>query len=1186
MKLKSLQIKGFKSFANETTIHFNDEIIGIVGPNGSGKSNIVDSIRWALGEQRSKDLRLEKMVDVIFNGTKTKRKSGMAQVSMTFENSKKLIPIEYDIVKVSRILYDTNESEYRINDVPCRLKDVRDLFIDTGIGSNSYAIIELGMVDDILVDKEHSRRRMFEQAAGIAKYKIRKREASLKLISTQTDLDRIEDILFELTASMKSLERQAKRTKKYYELKEYYKELSIKKAIVSQSSAIDEEQVLKVKMQQENDKLVKVTAETHALEAEIEKIKKSNLDSEQALSAKQKEFNQIMDLVRNGESQKEIKKQNALFLEQNIRRAAINSEEYDKSIKEILSIVSKKSDQLDDLLQKGNELEKDYESWKSRFESIENKRKNIEGASSEQLSELKSLDDQKFELEKSIIEISSRLSNFAQNKQNALDEVRQLEMTIADVATEQDEINKSFSSIITRLEGLRKQKINLDTDKEIVNQKIATEKENQNGLNRKLDALSNEYNLLKDMVDSLEGFPESSKFLIKEWKKSKPVLSDIIECPDEYRGAIESYLDTYLSYFILDSVEEARVSIDLLKKAQKGRSQFFILSSFEEKVSRTQILFDHHGLPALEIVKGDKKYASLIQFLLQNVVLVEDDDVLRSDTLDEEVTYLSKNGSTNRTRHVISGGSIGLFDGKRIGRKKEINNLSSSVEKTKSEIQSCEKRINDLQGKLSSLFEIDFDNLINEELEKKNVAEVKKAELNAKINSAQNIIEGLNNRIGYFDNEDIEGINKVEKFKKELANLSVYINDKKQFIDGQKGQVEEISKKYSDINSAYNESHLNWVRHQNDLQNLQNEITFRQQQLKELESKKNAISDELNSLNENQLTNTQELKFIEEKLIKDYSVKKEKQEELNETEQAFFSNRSVINEKEDQLRQYIKESQNQQMLINDIKDKLTGIEFELRSALERLKIEFNIDLKTLSREDHHVEDDDIGNLMEQYEKTKSRIDKYGEINPLAVEAYDEILERHDSMKIQRDDILEARISLEETIKEIDEDATKKFLESFYKVKENFKEVFRSLFSSEDDCDLILFDPENPLNSDIEIVAKPKGKRPKVLSQLSGGEKTLTATALLFSLYLLKPAPFCIFDEVDAPLDDVNIQKFSKLIRKFSDQSQFIVITHNKSTMAAMDLLYGVYMQEQGVSGVTQVDFRDYEHDEIFRDVNV
>ena len=1186
MKLRSLQIKGFKSFGNETTINFNDEIIGIVGPNGSGKSNIVDAIRWVLGEQKSKELRLEKMVDVIFNGTKSKRKAGMAMVSMTFENSKKLIPVEFDNVKISRILYDTNESEYRINDVPCRLKDVRDLFLDTGIGSNSYAIIELGMVDDILVDKDHSRRRMFEQAAGIAKYKIRKREAQLKLKNTQNDLDRVEDILFELEASMKTLERQAKRTKRYYLLKDEYKDLSIKKAIINQAESIVKEKELKAKLTAENDTLVGLTSEVRALEAEIEQIKKDNLDSEQALSSKQKEFNKIVEDLRNAESQKEITKQNISFLTQNIEREERNLAQDTAQIKFIQATLDEKSESLNVLNNKLEALTSTYNEWQEKYDQIEHERKNVQGASNEQINALKTLEDQKFKIEKSIIETRSRSSNFNQNIANASDELSGYSTEMSQLNQELLTLNQDLEKSKSRLEGLKKKNDTQESNKSKISEQIEAEKQNLYQQNRKLDALSNEHNLLKDMVDNLEGFPESAKFLSKEWKASKPLLSDVLECPDEYRGAIESYLDTYLSYFILDNVEEARHSIQLLKQAQKGRAQFFILSSFQDKVSRTQILFDHHGLPALEVVKSDLKYNELIHFLLQNVVLVEDDEVLKSDILDEDIIYLSKSGSTNRSQHSISGGSVGLFDGKRIGRKKEIEKLKDQIGKTKDGISKSESKIQSFQGQLNQLFEEDFVQMISEELKMKNGLELKVAEITTKQQSLQNNISHLENRIAYYTQEDKSGLTEIDGLQIQLNSISKEIEAKKIEVEAQSGQIETITQRYAEINASYNEAQLTLVRHQNDQKNLQNEIQFRNQQLTELTGKQEKLTTDAQNHREEKKQNEENLAKLEENLKGIYILKNQKQEELNETEQAFFSNRSVVNEKEEVLRQKNRGIQQMQLKINELKDELTGIEFELRSALERLKIEFNVDLKSLSTDDYEVEPEEVNAMFERFDWLKNRLENYGQINPMAVEAFDEIQERHTSMQEQRDDILEARTSLEETIKEIDQDATQKFLDSFYKVKENFKEVFRSLFSSEDDCDLVLFNPENPLESDIEIVAKPKGKRPKVLNQLSGGEKTLTATALLFSLYLLKPAPFCIFDEVDAPLDDVNISKFSRLIRQFADESQFIIITHNKSTMAAMDLLYGVYMQEQGVSGVTQVDFRDYEHNEIFQNVNV
>lgn len=1186
MKLKSLHIKGFKSFANETTIHFNDEIIGIVGPNGSGKSNIVDAIRWVLGEQKSRELRLDKMVDVIFNGTKSKKKSGMAQVSMTFENSKKLIPVEFDTVRISRILYDTNESEYRINDVPCRLKDIRDLFLDTGIGSNSYAIIELGMVDDILVDKDHSRRRMFEQAAGIAKYKVRKREALLKLKNTQNDLDRVDDILFELESNLKSLERQARRTKKYYELKDEYKTLAIQKTIISQQEALNEEKKLKELLLNEREKLTAAAQEIHSLEAEIEKTKKSNLDSEQMLSSKQKEFSALVEDIRSKESSKEIKIQNSQFLRQNIAREERNISGFKDDLRLNDAILKEKKQEFDRLSGISPQLEGNYLDWKAKYEAIEAQRNALQGVNSEHASQLKALENERFNLEKKKIELNSKIDYSNQNKSNIREQLESYSDTRNSLIQEKQSLLEEADKIEAAHKALLSRKADFDREKAALQETIEKEKSQLALINRKLDALSNEHNLLKDMVDSLEGFPESAKFLVREWKQAKPLLGDILECPPEYRNAIESFLDPYLSYFILDSVDEARKSIDLLQQAQKGKSQFFILSSFEEKQSRTQVLYDHLGVPALEVVKTDTKYAPLVNYLLNNVIILNDEEVLTTELKDEELIYLARNGTTNRTKHMITGGSISLFDGKKIGRKKEIEKLRKNIEETEKELGKTESRIASNQLKFENLLAQNLKTELEKLIQRKNMNEIARAQLETKLNNAEEVIASANNRMASFDSGVAELQNEIESISTQLQTTEKLLDQQREEFEQQSGQIEDISRNFSEINASFNHAQLEWVKHQNELTNAENELTFRQKQLDEINQKITHSQNELENYTAQLERNKEVITNLENELVGVYKIREQKQEELNETEQAFFSNRNVVYKREEILKQKNREYQNLQSAINDLKDKLTGIEFELRSAVERLKIEFNIELKTLNIAEYAVEADEVEELTLRYEKIKRRLENYGEINPMAVEAYDEMMVRFESMNTQKEDILKAKVSLEETIGEIDKDATQKFIDSFEKVKENFKEVFRSLFSSEDDCDLILFNPENPLESDIEIVAKPKGKRPKVLSQLSGGEKTLTATALLFSLYLLKPAPFCIFDEVDAPLDDINIQKFSRLIRKFSDESQFIIITHNKSTMAAMDTLYGVYMQEQGVSGVTQVDFREYEHDELFKTVNL
>ncbi len=1185
MKLKSLQIKGFKSFANETHVHFNEPITGIVGPNGSGKSNIIDAIRWVLGEQKSKGLRLEKMLDVIFNGTKNKKKASMAQVSLLFENSKNLIPLEYDEVKISRILYDTNESEYRINDVPCRLKDIRNLFLNTGIGSNSYAIIELGMVDDILMDKEHARRRMFEQAAGIAKYKVRKHETLNKLKSTQGDLNRIEDILFELEANLKTLERQAKRTQKYYDLKEEYKDLSIKRSILGQKEALEKEQKEKSVLLELNERYNQSSKEIHELEATIEKDKKDNLDNEQMLSERQKEFNEIVDLIRSKESELEIKKQNADFLNQNKQRAEAEKAQFSNSLEEVSTLIARKREELAEKQNQTENLQQAYNKAKEEFENIEAERLKLQGENTSGLDKLKALESEKFELEKSVIEIQSQLNNADQNSQAVAADLENLRIQSSSLTGQKSTIDNDLAEANIELDSLKNQLQNIERQREELSARIESEKNALGKDQRRHDALNSEYKLLKDMIDNFEGFPESARFLSRQWEEPKPLLSDIIDCDEQYREAIELYLEPYLSYFVLDNVYEAKQSIGLLKSAQKGKAQFFILSSFDDEMTNV-VNLSQYGSAAINVVRTAPKYQALLHHLLYNVVLVNNENILIDKLPDDKLIYLSTKGDTNRTKYTISGGSIGLFDGKRIGRKNELERIKSEINDLTAIIENRMGGIDNLKDQFNRLDEGQLKQEISTKTELLNALGLKKKEIDTRFDSLSASIGELTTRLSGFDGHQNSAKGQILSLTEQLTSLNSQISEQNNLVTDQSGMLDDISQTYSQISSNYNNSQLDWVKLQNEIENINNEINLRNQQKLEYESKINLASEDARSIIENEEKNKGEIKELNQMLFEQYKVRDEKQSFLTDTEQKFFANRNVIVEKEDKLRGLNKRLQNQQIEINQAKDRLTSIEFELHSVKERLQIEFNIDLSTL---DLTLSEEEVNNaeaIVLKYDKIKKRLDNYGEINPMAVDAYNEINERYVAMKEQRDDILEAEASLKATIKEIDNDATDKFLEAFHKVRENFKDVFRSLFSDEDDCDLILLSSESPLDSLIEIVAQPKGKKPKVLSQLSGGEKTLTAIALLFSLYLLKPAPFCIFDEVDAPLDDINIIKFAKLIKKFSGESQFIIVTHNKSTMAGMDTLYGVYMQEQGISGISQVDFRDYEHNETVTAVSV
>ena len=555
MRLRTLEIKGFKSFADQTVINFNENVIGVVGPNGSGKSNIVDAIRWVLGEQKSKQLRLDKMTSVIFNGTKKRKSSGAASVSLTFENTKNLLPTEYSVVTITRILYRSGESEYRLNNVTCRLKDITSLFLDTGIGSNSYAIIALNMVDELLNDKENARRRMFEQAAGISKYKRRKHQTLNKLKSTEADLERIEDLLFEIEGNLKTLEKQAKRTQKYYELKAQYKELSLELAIFQTASYKDDYQSLNTKLTQEQDNFRQLEVFARQLEAKIEEDKRQNVSYEKNLSERQRDLNELVNQIREQENEKRILEQRSSFTKDNQEKLTSD-----------IGIAKSRIGQLSE----------EVLSYRSRFKQEKGEEETVQlalVASEKELAEIRenhsslktdldqylegqqALEKEIFELEKQRAINDNQLSSLG----NTLDldkqeiagrqgEIISLQSKVVQLTQKTDSQQKLIEDLEVKEQTRQKDVEKTEKEIEELNEKIA-------GISRKLDAKQNEFKLTKSMVDNLEGFPESIKFLSKnkDWDKQAPLLSDVIYVKEDYRVAIENYLDPYLNYYVVDN---------------------------------------------------------------------------------------------------------------------------------------------------------------------------------------------------------------------------------------------------------------------------------------------------------------------------------------------------------------------------------------------------------------------------------------------------------------------------------------------------------------------------------------------------------------------------------------------------------------------------------------------------------
>ena len=1175
MRLKSLEIKGFKSFANETALHFNADVTGVVGPNGSGKSNVVDSIRWVLGEQKSSQLRLDKMSSVIFNGTKKKKEGQMAQVTLTFDNTKNVLPTEYTTVSISRILYRSGESEYRLNGVTCRLKDITSLFLDTGIGPDSYAIIALNMVEDMLSDREQARRKMFEQAAGVSKYKARKHETQQKLEATAADLDRVEDLLFEITDQLKKLEKQAERAQKYYELKNEYKNLSVELAVHNLARHKKTYKELEGQITREEDNYRSTEAMSRLLEADIEAKRKSHTDKETSLSTQQQEVNRLTGRIRSRENEKAMLEQKRTFISNDIQRL---TDQIATNSRTVASLEIEVDGYQTDLNYERNveaDLETALENARKRLDEVRSSHNLLKGNLDEFVREQQTVEREIVELEKTRAIQANQIENLRRDVERTLNDIaaRKEEMKVLELKLrEQSEAEEAQADRIAQIESAEEKR---RTDIQQTEKELESIQKKQSDHNRQLDSRRNEFKLTKSMVESLEGFPESIKFLSqdKEWAKRCPLLSDLIYVREEYRVVIENYLENYLNYYVVPDADEAVKAISLLGKSQKGRANFFILDAIDQY--EMPLLLPGGGVRAVELVEADPQYRHLIEYLLGNVVIVEDDTpTLPAGT---DITVLSKAGTMVRRRFSMSGGSVGLFEGKKIGRKKNLEVLETDIKKLESTEGQLNIQLSTVRTHLQALKNADQSAVLQREREVLNRVRQERAGTQAKFDNIAAFVANFDAQAGDA-NQRIESLTASNaSIETQLLEKNAQAEALRERLSNADGSFRDVAEQLSQASAAFNQNNIGFIQQQNRVNTLRQELSFREKRREEL---RQTLSSAQNTL----ARHTDEIGLIEaditrigQELAAGYAEKKEKEASLSGVEQAYFKARNEIHELENKQRDNFRKQQELQSLVNRIKDRFSDVKFEITAIGERLRAEFGIGVNdVINREPDEKYNRET--LEKEVNNLKRRLDNYGEINPMAIEAYNEIKERHDTIAQQRDDILSAKDNLLQTMKEIEETATARFLESFTQVRENFINVFRTLFTEDDSADLVLTNPDNPLESDVNIIAKPKGKRPQTIAQLSGGEKTLTAIALLFALYLLKPAPFCIFDEVDAPLDDANIEKFNRIIREFSSQSQFIVVTHNKATMAAVDTIYGVYMPEQGVSSVTQVDFRKLNHE--------
>ena len=1181
MYLKKIYVNGFKSFAEKTEIEVEKGITAIVGPNGSGKSNISDAIKWVLGEQSAKSLRGGKMDDVIFAGTAKRLPLGYAEVRLIFNNELGTIPLEYKEVSISRKLYRTGESEYYINKQQCRLKDIKELFMDTGIGREGYSFIGQGRVEDILSPNSDVRRQVFEEASGIVKYKVRKEESERKLEKTKNNLERAEDIIYELKERIEPLYEQSIRAQKFIEIRdnlkkyelnylshEYEKRSEQLKALKNQRDMSLED---KTRFQKRRDNYSEII---ESQKEKINELQNKISETEELRDSKNKE-------LENFNSLSQVHKEKKLLYSSNIENIKNEIAGLDKRNLEL-------NENINILIREKASYEEIYKRDTEKFESLNSDIKEYKKEIDEIVQLIEQQKNELFELHKDINKKNSSKNTIESLIINNGDRIKHLNQEVNSEEEERNNrteiINNLRDELSITTELLTQKKAELKSTSEEL---ISAEK-NKETLNLQSSKLSEEYNGTKSKINILsnmeayyDGYYKSIKTVMNN-KDKEPVLNsilgtvaDVIKTDKKYETAVEIALGSAIQNIIVKTDKEAEEIIEYLKKNKIGRVTFLLfrsLNNFEREVLKEKCVID----TADNLIQTSPKYEIVIKNLLGRIIIVDNlnNGFKISKKLGNTVKIVTLQGDVINAGGSVTGGHISKNQAL-LGRKREIDELKVSLDKLSKELQEKNNSLNSLNLKIkeySSLTE-EIKGFINE---KNNYYEMN--------NSKIKMLSEQNEKTTAVINKYNEEINFIQKEKQQYENELRALNDETEKL---KLLVEEKEKSIEETVLLNNSNKLKYDEHNNTILKQRDQVSKITQDIKLIEEKLNNINMEIER-------NKNSIKYKEESLSTiDHEIEtaKKKIVEYTESSEALKEeikalNESYIREKET-LKTYQNEIYDYQNKINESNKQITDIldeEMKMNVKIEResSKIE---DISAKLWEDYEInyamalkfKDESISQtkLYSEVNSCKKAIKELGNINLDSIEEYKEVKERYDFLTKQQKDLTDAIEQLNEVIKELEIQMKEKFVEEFYNISAKFSEVFKKLFNG-GSGEIYLENEEDALNSDIEITVQPPGKKLSKISLLSGGEKALTAIALLFSILKTKPTPFCVLDEIESSLDDLNISRFSQYLKEFSKETQFIVITHRKGTMEYADTLYGATMEEKGVTKLVSLKLSDAE----------
>ncbi len=1182
MYLKSIEIHGFKSFANKIKLEFHNGISGIVGPNGSGKSNVADAVRWVLGEQRIKQLRGGTMQDVIFAGTELRKPLGYAYVAITLDNSDHALPIEYDEVTVSRRLYRSGESEYMINGNSCRLKDVNELFFDTGIGKEGYSIIGQGQIDQILSSKPEDRRNLFDEAAGIVKFKSRKDTAVKKLEQEKQNLTRVNDILSELEKQVEPLEKQSEVAKVYLKHKEELKTLDVNMFLLennAQKKTLEEsEENLKIasknleeartRYADTKNQYEEIQVELEGLDHDIEEARAKITDTSVMREKLEGQIGIMNEQIRSATSEAEHFEKRKTDEEARIAekekerdKVLLVKNEIDKELEGLSADRQEARKKLDGIISQISEINNEIENCKSRIIETLGERSTIK-------SKLSSLDTRQEQINIRKAELTGKLVK-------ARSDESQQEEIIKKLQAEFDQITDEIRSMNTRKKDSENE---LNGIRDKLSQKDAKLREVQNLYTQqksKLEALSN-------LTERYEGYGGSVK-KVMERKDENPgiigVVADIIKTQPKYETAIEIALGGNIQNIVTDDEDTAKDMIEYLKKTRAGRATFLPLTSIRDPQEfKAQEALGEKGVLGMadELVDTEERYRSVAKAMLGRIVVV--------DTVDNAVKIARKYKYTIRMvtlegELLVPGGAIsgGTFrnNSNLLGRRREMEDLEKNTKKCKEDIALLQKEIESTKNRRNEL------RVTIEEL--RNTLQTKFIEQNTARINVENEKERQSQQKGNYsdlkaENESIE--QQMVDIRKERTEYTeaLELSEKTEKDEAQK--VSDYQAKLEGLHTEEEKESENVSSWDIEYEKILQKETFEQQNLdrinSEINGEKAALEEILESIKKNNEILTQRKKDIEEirltiesskdvqtDVSKELEVKRARKEELTASQKNFFK---------------LTEELNQTM--NGLDKEVTRLGARCERARESIETQINYmwdeyeitltDAASLRDE----EMTDMSAMKKQIATLKDAIRKLGDVNVNAIEDYRILMERYTFLKTQHDDLVTAEQQLREIITELDESMRKQFMEEFTKIQTEFDKVFKEMFGGGKGT-LELVEDEDILEAGIRINAQPPGKKLVNMMQLSGGEKALAAIALLFAIQNLKPSPFCLLDEIEAALDENNVVRFAHYLHKLKS-TQFIVITHRRGTMESADRLYGITMQEKGVSTLVSVNLIDKE----------